>query len=50
VGEGRLADTGDVFEQQMAPGQETHDGHFDDMSLSLDHSGNIVLNGLERVR
>jgi hypothetical protein len=46
--EGCLAHTRDVFEQQLSSGQETDDRHLDDVRFSLNHAGNIVLNGLKR--
>jgi hypothetical protein len=50
MGKSRLADSGDVLEQQVTSGQETDDGHLYDMGFSLDDAGNIVLNGLEWAR
>ena len=45
-----LAHTRDVFEQQVSSGQEAHDRHLDDVRFSLNHAGNIVLDGLKRAR
>lgn len=50
MGKRCLADSGNIFQEQVPASQQADDGHFDHMALSLDDAGNIVLDRLDGSR
>jgi hypothetical protein len=49
LGQERLAHPGDVFQQQVAVGQEGHQGQADDLRLAQDHRGDVGVQRLQVV-
>src|SRR5690606_17943013 len=45
--EGALADPGDVFDQQVAPGDQADQGEIDDLILAVDPPSNDLTDGRE---